>query len=123
MVFRLIWCEEDIEDISNNIHPKVAEDLEKALEDKKRQVSWCKGMVDLRKRFHRIFNLENLTVAEIRFSSMSGEYRAICVVITDEESVVYYETVPKKGSHQERLLNIMRGQSEKIEESIRRNVL
>lgn len=80
-------------------------------------------MVDLRKRFHRIFGLENLTVAEIRFSSMSAEYRAICVVITDEESVAYYETVPKKGSHQERLLNIMRRQSEKIEGSIRKNVL
>ena len=89
-------------------------DLEKALEDKGRQIKWRNSMAELRKRFQDIISLDGLTVAEMRFSSMSAEYRALCVVLPEEKVIFYYSTVPKKGSYQERELEIMRENAEEI---------
>ena len=122
MGFNLLWSEEDIEDASEDFSYHVARELENALEDKERQVKWSSNMAQLRKRFQDMFSLDGLTVAEVRFSSMSAEYRALCVVVPDVEVVVYYDLVPKKGSYQERRLEIMRENSDIIEESIRKNI-
>lgn len=123
MGFSLLWSDEDIEDASDDFSYQTARDLEKALESKEGEVKWSKNMAQLSRRFQDMFNLNDLTVAEIRFSSMSAEYRALCVVIPDEHAVVYYDLVPKKGSYQERRLAIMRENSENIEEAIRKNIL
>lgn len=122
MGFSLLWVEEDIESVSDDISFQVARNLEDALESKESEVKWCKNMSQLSKRFQSVFNLEGLTVVEVRFSAMSAEYRALCVVIPDEEVVVYYDTVPKKGSFQERRLKVMRENSGEIKEAIRKSI-
>lgn len=123
MGFDLIWSKEDIEDISDGFSCQVARDLDKALESKEDEIKWIENMARLSGRFQDMFNLNGLTVAEIRFSSMSAEYRALCIVIPGEEVVVFYDVVPKKGSYQERRLQIMRENAEEIEEAIRKNIL
>lgn len=123
MGFGLLWNDNDIENASNDFSYQVARDLENVLEDKERQIKWSNSMVQLRKRFHDMFNLNSLTVAEIRFSSMSAEYRALCIVIPDEQVVVYHSLVPKKGSTQERQLKLIRRNASSIEKSIRTNIL
>lgn len=123
MGFNLLWNEEDIEDISDGFSYQVARNLEKALESKEDEIKWSKNMAQLSRRFQDMFNLNDLTVAEIRFSSMSAEYRALCIVIPEEEVVVFYDVVPKKGSYQERRLQLMRENAEEIEEAIRKNIL
>ncbi len=65
-----------------------------------------------------MFSLNGLQVAEIRFSVQSAEYRAICILVEEEKAVVYYHTVPKKGSEQERFLSLMRENSREIKEAI-----
>ena len=45
---------------------------------------------------------------------MSAEYRALCVVLPEEQVLFYYDTVPKTGSYQERRLRIMRENAEEI---------
>lgn len=122
MGFSLLWVEEDIESVSDDISFQVARNLEDALESKESEIKWCKNMSQLSKRFQSVFSLEGLTVAEIRFSAMSAEYRALCVVIPDEEVVVYYDTVPKKGSFQKRRLEVMRENADEIKETIRKSI-
>lgn len=123
MSFSLLWNDEDVENASKDFSFQVARDMEAALEDKSRQIKWCKNMSQISKRFHKVFNLDSLTVAEIRFSSMSGEYRAICVVVPEEEVVVYHSLVSKKGSEQEKQLKLLEENADVIEESIRKNIL
>jgi phage-related protein len=123
MSFSLLWNDADIENASEDFSFHVAQNLESALESKERQIKWCKSMAQLRKRFQSMFNLDGLTVAEVRFSSMSAEYRALCIVISDEEVVVYHSLVPKKGSAQERQLKLIEDNAERIENSIRRNIV
>jgi len=84
MGFNLLWTEERIEEASDNFSHRLADNLERALEDKARQIKWSKSMADLRNRFQDIISLNGLTVAEIRFSCMSAEYRALCVVFPEE---------------------------------------
>lgn len=122
MGFNLLWNDKDIENASEDFSYHVARELENALENKERQIKWNKNMAQLRRRFQDMFNLDELTVAEIRFSSMSAEYRALCIVIPDEEVVVYHSLVPKKGSAQQRQLKLMEENAERIEESIRQNI-
>lgn len=114
MGFSLLWNDGQIEEASEDFSYRLANNLESALEDKERQIKWCKSMADLRNRFQDIISLNGLTVAEIRFSSMSAEYRALCVVLPEEQVLFYYSTVPKKGSYQERELEIMRENAEAI---------
>jgi len=123
MGFNLLWNEEDIDNASEDFSHQTARDLEKALEDKQRQIKWSKNMAQLSNRFHKIFNLDGITVAEIRFASMSAEYRALCIVITDEEVAVYHSLVPKKGSAQKRQLQLIEENSDRIEKAIRKNTL
>ena len=115
MGFSLIWTEEQVDKVSENFSYRVSDSLASTLEDKERQVKWCRSMSDLSARVHRMFNLDSLTVAELRFSAMSAEYRALCVVLPDEETVFYYSTVPKEGSAQKRKLSLMRENSGRIE--------
>lgn len=122
MGYSLLWVEEDIESVSDDVSFQVARNLEEALQSKEDEIKWCKNMAQLSKRFQSVFNLEGLTVAEIRFSALSAEYRALCVVISEKETVVYYETVPKKGSFQERRLQIMRENADEIKSAIQKNI-
>ncbi len=122
MSFSLLWNDVDVENASEDFSYHVAQNLESALEDKERQIKWCKSMSDLRKRFQDLFNLNGLTVAEVRFSSMSAEYRALCMVVPDEEVVVYHSLVPKKGSAQKRQLKLIEENAERIENSIRKSI-
>lgn len=122
MGFVLIWNNSQIEDAADDFSYNVAESLENALEDKERQIKWSNSMADLRKRFQDIISLNGITVAEVRFSSMSLEYRALCVVVPEEETVFYWSTVPKKGSYQQRQLNLMEENSEEISQIVRRKL-
>ena len=123
MGFNLLWNDSDIDNASEDFSYQVARELENALKDKERQIKWRNNMAQLRKRFQDMFNLDGLTVAEIRFSSMSAEYRALCIVIPDEQVVVFHSLVPKSGSAQERQLNLIENNAESIEKSIRKNIL
>ena len=123
MGFNLLWNNKDIENASEDFSHQVARELENSLEDKERQIKWSKNMVQLRKRFQNMFNLDSLTIAEIRFSSMSAEYRALCVVIPNEQIVVFHSLVPKSGSAQKRQLNLIEKNADSIEKSIRKNIL
>lgn len=121
MVFELFWFEEeDIEDARKDFSSNVANGLEKALRSKAKQLRWKKSLNELNQRFHNVFSLNGLHIAEIDFSSVSGSYRAICVVLPDEKKVIYFKTVPKKGSHQKRVLELIEENSEDIREFIRR---
>lgn len=88
------------------------------MEEKERQIKWKNNINELNKRFHNSFNLDGLHIVEIAFESMSGDYRAICIVVPDMNAVVYFKTVPKKGSHQQRLLDLIRENSDEIRELI-----
>lgn len=110
--------DEHIEKVSEDFSYRVAKDLESTIEDKHSQVKWKDDINGLSRRFHNMFKLGELHIAEISFSSMSGDYRAICVVIPDGKYVVYYTTVPKNGSSQERTLKLMEKNSEEIKKSI-----
>lgn len=123
MSFSLLWNDGDIENASEDFSYHVAQSLESALESKERQIKWSKSMNQLRKRFQSMFNLDGLTVAEVRFSSMSAEYRALCIVIPDEQVIVYHSLVPKKGSAQDRQLKLIEDNAERIENSIRKNIV
>jgi hypothetical protein len=96
MGYSLIWKDKQIDDATEDFSYRLANDLENALEDKQRQIKWKKNMAELSQRFHDVLSLNELTVAEIRFSSMSAEYRALCIVLPEKQIVVYYTTVPKK---------------------------
>jgi hypothetical protein len=122
MGFVLIWSGDQIEDVADDFSYSVAQGLENALEDKERQIKWSNSMADLSKRFQDLISLDDLTVAEIRFSSMSSEYRALCVVVPEEETVFYWSLVPKKGSYQRRQLNLMEENSEKINQIVQRKL-
>lgn len=118
----LIWSDEQIEDVSDDFSFHVAKSLEKSLLEKERQLKWVNSMAGLRKRFQDIISLNDLTVAEIRFSSMSSEYRALCVVVPEEETLFYWTAVPKKGSYQQRQLEMMRDNSGKINQVVRKKL-
>lgn len=122
MGFSLFWNDEDIQNASDDFSYQIARELESALEDKERQIKWSKNMSQLSTRFHKVFNLDGLTIAEVRFSSMSAEYRALCIVIPDEEVVAYHSLVPKKGSAQKRQLKLLEENADRIEESIRKSI-
>lgn len=122
MGYNLIWTEENIQDVSETYSYQVARDLEKACESKEDEIKWIRNMAGLSRRFQDIISLNDLTVAELRFSSMSAEYRALLVVIPDENVLVYYDTVPKKGSYQEKTLELMRNNSERISKAIRKRI-
>lgn len=119
MVYGLYWFESDIEDAEDDFSSHLADDLESALEEKERQIKWKNNINELNKRFHNSFNLNGLHIVEIAFESMSGDFRAICVVLSEKNAVIYYTTVPKKGSFQRRQLEIIREKSDEIEEFIR----
>lgn len=119
MVYGLYWFESDIEDAEDDFSSHLADDLESALEEKERQIKWKNNINELNKRFHNSFNLNGLRIVEIAFESMSGDFRAICVVLSEKNAVIYYTTVPKKGSFQRRQLEIIREKSDEIEEFIR----
>lgn len=123
MGFSLLWSDGDIENASEDFSYQVAQNLESALVNKDRQITWCKSMAQLHKRFQSMFNLDGLTVAELRFSSMSAEYRDLCIVIPDEQVAVYHPLVPKKGSVQDRQLKLIEDNAERIENSIRKNIV
>lgn len=114
MGFGLYWFDEDIEDAECDFSSHLADDLENALLEKEGQIKWKNNVSELNRRFHNSFNLNGLHVVEIAFQSMSAEYRAICIVIPDKDAVVYFKTVPKKGSHQERALDLIRENSSEI---------
>ncbi len=114
MGFDLVWTDEQIDNASDDFSNHVSDRLEKSLKDKERQIRWSQNMAGLRRRFQDIISLDRLTIAEIRFSAMSAEYRALCIVLPEEEAVFYYTTVPKKGSYQKRQLEILRENSEEI---------
>lgn len=120
MGYELVWREENIDNVAEKYNASLARSLEKALEDKERQLKWVDDVQGLRKRFHNFFNLEGLPVAEIRFTCQGGEYRALCIVISEKKAVIYYTTVPKKGSAQQRRLDIMRDRSTEILNLVRR---
>lgn len=122
MGFDLIWTDEQVENAAEDFDTNLSTDLANALESKNREVKWCKNMAELSRRFQDLINLDGLKVAEIRFSSMSAEYRALCVVLPEKQNIFYYTTVPKKGSHQERQLEIMRDNSEAIKEFIKKSI-
>ena len=122
MGFVLIWDSSQIEDAADDFSYGVARSLENALEDKERQIKWCNSMADLSRRFQDVISLSGITVAEIRFSAMSSEYRALCVVIPEEKSVFYWSLVPKKGSFQQRQLNLMEENSEEINQIVRKKL-
>lgn len=122
MGFVVIWSDEQIEDVSDDFSFHVAKSLEKSLVEKERQLKWVNSMADLRKRFQDIISLNELTVAEIRFSSMSSEYRALCVVVPEEETLFYWTTVPKKGSYQQRQLEMMRDNSDRINQIVQKKL-
>jgi len=69
-----------------------------------------------------MFNLNELTVVEVRFASMSAEYRALCIVVPVEGVVVYHSLVPKKGSAQKRQLKLLEENADRIEKSIRKSI-
>jgi hypothetical protein len=121
MGFSLYWFEEeDIDDAEDDFSSKVAENLENALEEKQRQIKWKNSISGLNRRFHNSFSLDGLHIVEIAFQSSSGNYRAVCIVIPSEEAVVYFKTVPKKGSHQQRLLELIRENSDDINRFIQK---
>lgn len=122
MGYNLIWTEENIQDVSEAYSYQVARDLEKACESKEDEIKWVRNMAGLSRRFQDMISLDDLTVAELRFSSMSAEYRALLMVIPEEKVLVYYDTVPKKGSYQEKTLELMRNNSERISEAIRKRI-
>jgi len=122
MGYNLIWTEENIQDVSETYSYQVARDLEKACKSKEDEIKWIRNMAGLSRRFQDMISLDDLTVAELRFSSMSAEYRALLVVIPEEKVLVYYDTVPKKGSYQEKTLELMRNNSERISETIRKRI-
>jgi len=112
MGFNLIWSQEQIDKAAEDFSNQLAVNLENSLEDKQRQIKWCRSMSDLSTRVHKMFNLDGLTVAEIRFSSMSAEYRALSVVLPAEKVLFCYSTVPKGGSQQQIKLKLMRENSD-----------
>ncbi|MDY6768719.1 MAG: hypothetical protein SVW02_01275 [Candidatus Nanohaloarchaea archaeon] len=120
MGFTLLWTAEDIENAATDFSDGVADDLAEALEEKEKQIRWKDNLTELSSRFHNTFGLADLHIAEIAFTSLSAEYRAICVVFPEKQEVVYYTLVPKKGSHQDRQLEIMREKSAEIEAFIRK---
>ena len=122
MGFVLIWDDEQIEDASDDFSYHVAQDLEDALEDKESQIKWKNNMAELSRRFQDVISLDGLTVAEIRFSSMSSEYRALCVVVPEEKTLFYWATVPKGGSHQDRQLELMEENSDEINRIVQKKL-
>jgi len=122
MGFTLIWDDEDLENVSDDFSYHVADDLESVLQDKQDQIKWKDNIQGLAQRVHNTFTLDGLHIAEISFTSMSAEYRAVCVVLPGEQYVVHYKTVPKKGDAQDRLLRLMRENSEEIKEATQKLV-
>ena len=112
MGYDLVWIEEDLEDAANEYNYRLANDLEKALKEKQKQIKWKKNRAELSQRFHNMFGLGDLTLAEIWFESQSQTFRALCPVI--EKAVFYYQTVPKSGSSQKRALKLMKKNSSEI---------
>jgi mRNA-degrading endonuclease HigB of HigAB toxin-antitoxin module len=119
MGYSLYWTDEQVEKVANRYGFKVAQGLENALNNKQNQVKWLNQPSELPRRFHNMFALENLKIAEISFNVQGKEFRAICVVIHDLDAIVYHTTVDKETGNQDRRLAIMRKNSEEIEESIR----
>ena len=121
MGYTLIWTEEQIEAVSDDFSYHVADNLKDALDDKEDEIKWKNSMAGLSQRFQDIISFDDvdITVAELRFSAQSAEYRALCIVLPDEEVLFYYATVPKKGSAQDRQLEIIKENSEEILKSIR----
>jgi len=124
MGYTLIWTDEQIEAASEDFSYHVANNLEDGLDSKEDEIKWKNSMAELSQRFQEIISFDgvDITVAELRFSAQSSEYRALCIVLPDEEVLFYYTTVPKKGSHQQRQLDIIRDNSEEILESIRKSI-
>lgn len=122
MGYALVWARENIDNVAENYNTSVSQSLEKTLKDKERQLSWVERTSALKKRFHNIFKLDGLLVAEVCFTCQGGEYRALCIVIPEKKSVIYYTTVPKKGSLQQRRLDIMRDRSNEILNLVRREL-
>lgn len=118
MGYSLHWNEYNLQSVAEDFNDKVAGALEEALKDKDRQIRWKNDIAGLSKRFHNTFGLGGLQIAEIRFTAESAEYRAICVIIEEKKAVAYYGTVPKKGSKQERFLETIRINSDKVKEAI-----
>lgn len=120
MPYHLHWTGQQMEEASADYRPAVAERLRDVLEDKERQLRSVQNPADLGRRFHNMFTLAGLKVAEIRFSVHGQEFRAICVVLHDIQTVVYH-TLTDKGNQEQTLAEI-RNAADKIESAIRSGV-
>ncbi|MDY6768790.1 MAG: hypothetical protein SVW02_01645 [Candidatus Nanohaloarchaea archaeon] len=124
MGYEIHWTEEQI-DAAASEYSKVhglRDALKTALKDKAKKVKWARTPADLPPRFHRVFSLNNLTVAEIKFNIHGKEFRAICVVLHDIETIVFEMLVDKETENQARKLALMRKRAEDIEAAIREEV-
>lgn len=122
MSYSIYWTEEDLQEASDIYNCGVSERLEEALEEKQRQVKWYDEISRVVKRFHNVFGINGLDVAEISFSFESREFRALCIIVKSEEAVVYFDLVDKGGSNQRRKLEDMKDRQDEISRVIRQRL-
>ncbi len=117
MGYALRWTEAHIRDVESDYSCAVAEQLQEVMEEKARQVQWVQTPADLPSRFHNVFTLEDLKVAEIAFNVHGREFRAIFVVLHDLRIAAFYAVVDK--ANQEKRLQQMRRDATAIETAVR----
>ena len=122
MGYDLIWLEDDIDNAEKDYSHQLSQDLKEALNKKQNQIKWKNNPSELAQRFHNTFKLGDLNIAEIWFESQSGVFRAICPVMHQHRIVFYHTTVPKKGSHQERILKLMKENSSELRAYFQRRI-
>lgn len=123
MGYELYWTEEQLETFERKLGAQVVERLAAALERKQTQIIAADNPAELNRRFYRTFSLDGLKVAEIPFTVHGKSFRAVCPVYHDEKTVFLWTVVDKETSEQGRVLQLMRGQSERIDTFIRKHIL
>lgn len=117
MGYELFWTEEQLDAVAEDYSQAVADHLRAVLASKDDQLLTVTNPADLPQRFHNMFTLGDLKVAEIAFNIHGREFRAVCVVLHDLRIVAFYAVTDKAG--QEKRLRKMRHQAAAIETAVR----
>ncbi|MFU1780256.1 hypothetical protein ACM16X_02620 [Haloarcula japonica] len=92
--FDMVFTEEHEDQVRNKHGEQVLKSLKKKLDRKRREVSWKKNKHELRRRLHKIVAGDDF--AEMSFKAKRRQYRAVFVILEDEQVLVFVSAVEKQ---------------------------
>ncbi|MCU4753430.1 hypothetical protein OB919_15810 [Halobacteria archaeon AArc-curdl1] len=102
MSYEILFTEEHREQVVRYHSEEVADQLEKRLETKQRQLELISEQNQLGQRFHNFFGYKGIHVAEASFKAHRNQYRALLILVGSFEDnyLVFYKVVEKEDRYE-----------------------